>query len=167
MSALETASQHPQYLTFIVAGEEHAIGILRVREILQFAGVTRVPRMPAWVRGVINLRGNVVPVVDLAVRFGLPPSETLRSTCVVITEVALEGQAVVMGLLTDAVSQVVEMPESAVMPAPAFGTRVRVDYLLGMGRVEDRLVLLLDVDKLLSDDEARATSEAASEAAVA
>ncbi|HET7294659.1 MAG TPA: chemotaxis protein CheW [Vicinamibacteria bacterium] len=154
-------SAHPQYLTFLVAGEEHAVGILRVREILQYAGVTRVPRTPEWIRGVINLRGSVVPVVDLAVKLGLPPSEDRRSTCVVITEVHIEGEPIVMGLLTDAVRQVIELPAQDVQPAPAFGTRVRVDFLLGMGRVGERLVLLLDVDRLLSADEIVSAASAA------
>jgi len=151
----------PQHLTFCVAGEEYAVGILRVREILQYTGVTRVPRMPSWVRGVINLRGSVVPVVDLAVRFGLPPSEITRSACVVITEVRLDGQAVVVGLLADAVSQVVELPAQDIQPPPAFGTRVRVDFLQGMGRLAERMVLLLDVDRLLSSDEVASATTAA------
>ena len=157
----QAQSTHPQYLTFLVAGEEHAVGILRVREILQYTSVTHVPRTPKWIRGVINLRGSVVPVVDLAVKLGLPPTESRRSTSIVITEVRIAGEPIVMGLLTDAVSQVIDLPAQDVQPAPAFGTRVPLDFLLGMGRVDERLLLLLDVDKLLSAEEiATATSVA-------
>jgi purine-binding chemotaxis protein CheW len=159
MEPLSASPEHPQYLTFGIGTEEYALGILRVREILQYGAVTRVPRTPAWVRGVINLRGSVVPVLDLAVKFGLPPSPISRSTCIVITEVVLEGESVVLGVVADEVSQVVDLPPDAVMPPPSFGTRVRVDYLRGMGRVGERLVLLLDADKMLSADEVAQAAE--------
>jgi purine-binding chemotaxis protein CheW len=146
-------TQHPQYLTFLVAGDEYAVGILRVREIIQYPTVTRVPRTPAWVRGAINLRGSVVPVVDLAVKFGLPPSELGRSACIVLTEVRLDGEPVVMGMIADAVRQVVDLPPTNVHAAPTFGTRVKLEFLEGMGRVEERMVLLLDIDRVLSADE--------------
>jgi purine-binding chemotaxis protein CheW len=155
------ATQHPQYLTFFIGDEEYAVGILRVREIIQYGGVTRVPRTPRWVRGVINLRGSVVPVIELAVRFDQAPCGPTRSTCIVIAEVELDSEAVVVGVLADSVSQVVELPEADVQPAPSFGTRVRVDYLLGLGRVGERLLLMLDVDKLLSAEEMAAVSSLA------
>jgi len=150
------ATQHPQYLTFFIGGEEYAVGILRVREIIQYGGVTRVPRAPRWVRGVINLRGSVVPVIDLAVRFEQAPCAPTRSTCIVIAEVELDSESVVVGVLADSVSQVFELPVADVQPAPSFGTRVRVDFLLGLGRAGERLLLLLDVDKLLSAEEVAA-----------
>jgi purine-binding chemotaxis protein CheW len=160
-STVPDGRQHPQYLTFLVAGEEYAVGILRVREIIQYHTVTRVPRTPAWVRGVINLRGSVVPVVDLAVKFDLPPSQATPSTCIVLLEVRLSDEPVVMGMLADAVRQVVDLPAEAVQPPPAFGTRVRVEFLQGMGRVDDRLVLLLDADRVLTAEEAVAASTTA------
>ena len=154
MSSTATSSaQHPQYLTFLVGEEEYAVGVLRVREIIQYHAVTRVPRTPEWVRGVINLRGSVVPVVDLAVKFGLPRSEAGRCTCIVLVEAQLENEPVVMGMIADEVRQVVDLPADAVQPPPAFGTRVRVDYLEGMGRAGDRMLLLLEVDRLLSADQ--------------
>lgn len=149
---MDTA-QHPQYLTFLVAGDEYAVGILQVREIIQYPTVTRVPRTPAWVRGAINLRGTVVPVVDLAVKFGLPPSDLGRSACIVLAEVKVDGEPMVMGMIADAVRQVVDLPAGSVQPPPSFGTRVKLDYLQGMGRVDERMVLLLDVDRVLSADE--------------
>jgi purine-binding chemotaxis protein CheW len=155
------ATQHPQYLTFFIGDEEYAVGILRVREIIQYGGVTRVPRTPPWVRGVINLRGSVVPVIDLAVRFDQQPCAPTRSTCIVIAEVELESESLVVGVLADSVSQVVDLPEADVQPAPSFGTRVRVDYLLGLGRVGERLLLMLDVDRLLSAEEMAAVGSLA------
>jgi purine-binding chemotaxis protein CheW len=159
MSTPSESTEHPQYLTFAIGAEEYALGILRVREIIQYGAVTRVPRTPGWVRGVINLRGSVVPVLDLAVKFGEPPSAITRATCIVITEVLLEGESVVLGVVADEVSQVVDLPAAAVLPPPSFGTSVRVEYLQGMGRVGERLVLLLDADKMLSADEVALAAE--------
>jgi len=139
-----------QYLGFFIAGNECAIGILRVKEIIEYDAVTRVPATPPWVRGVMNLRGSVVPVIDLAVKFGLPPSAVTRRTCIVVVETDLEGERVVMGVMADSVSQVLDVLPGDIEPAPAFGTAVRVDYLLGIGRLTDRFVLLLDIDRVLS-----------------
>ena len=139
-----------QYLCFRLAGEECAIGILRVREILEYDAVTKVPAMPPWVRGVMNLRGGVVPVIDLTVKFGLPESPVTRRTCIVIVEVAFDGEPAVMGIVVDAVSQVLELSPADIEPPPPFGTSVRADYLLGLGTFGDRFVLLLDIDRVLS-----------------
>src|SRR5262249_36087866 len=105
MEALSASTEHPQYLTFGIGAEEYALAILRVREIIRSGAVTRVPQTPGWVRGVTNLRGSAVPVIALAVKFGLPPSSINRSTCIVITEVVLEGESLVLGLVADEVSQ--------------------------------------------------------------
>jgi purine-binding chemotaxis protein CheW len=164
MESMNEIAEVPQYLTFTIAEEEYAVGILRVREIIQYEDVTKVPMTPPWIRGVMNLRGAVVPVVDLAVKFGLPESAVARTTCVVIVEVDLSGQATVMGIVADSVNQVIDLPESAVEPPPAFGTRVRVDYLVGMGKVGKGFVLILDIDRVLSTDELLATTAAIDEA---
>lgn len=148
------------YLTFTLAGEEYAVRVLRVREILEYETITAVPTTPPWIRGVMNLRGSVVPVVDLARKFGLPETAVTKRTCIVILEVNLEGEVAVMGVMTDAVSQVVELSDEEVEKPPAFGTRVHVDYLLGMGRLDERLVLVLDVDRVLSTDELFTASSA-------
>lgn len=142
-----------QYLTFHLAREEYAIGVLRVKEIIEYGTVTRVPATPPWIRGVINLRGSVVPLVDLAVKFGLLPSEVSRRTCIVIVEVDLEEERTVMGIVADSVSQVMDLKPEDVEPAPSFGTSVRVEYLLGMGRAGKSFVLLLDIDRVLSAGE--------------
>jgi purine-binding chemotaxis protein CheW len=157
MASEPTVAEQAQYLGFYIAGEEYAIGILRVREILEYDTLTRVPTTPPSIRGVINLRGSVVPVVDLAVKFGLPESVVSKRTCIVVVEVDLDGERAVMGLLADAVSQVIDLPASDVEPPPPFGTRVRVDCLIGMGRAGRKFVLLLDIDKLLSLDELEVT----------
>jgi purine-binding chemotaxis protein CheW len=153
MASQPIPAEGAQYLGFNIAGEEYAIGILRVREILEYDTLTKVPTTPPSIRGVINLRGSVVPVVDLAVKFGLPESVISKRTCIVVVEVNLDGERAVMGVLADAVSQVIDLPASEVEPPPPFGTRVRVDCLIGMGRAGRKFVLLLDIDKLLSLDE--------------
>jgi purine-binding chemotaxis protein CheW len=144
-----------QYLSFILAGEEYALGILRVKEIIEYDTVTRVPGTPVWVRGVFNLRGSVVPVVDLAVKLGTAPSPLSRWSCIVVVEVKLGQEPIVLGLLADAIGQVMDLDPGDVLPPPAFGTPVHVDYLLGMGRVGTgkKFVLLLDIDKVLSSQE--------------
>lgn len=150
-----------QYLTFHLAGEQYALGILQVREILRYETVTTVPTAPAAIRGVLNLRGSVVPVVDLAVRFGMPPTEVGARTCIVIVEVAGDGERTVMGVLADSVSQVLELSASEIEPPPPFGAGVRVDYLRGMARMGSRFALVLDLDRVLSHAELRAGASAA------
>ena len=152
--------EQSQYLTFHIAGEEYAIGILQVREIIQYETVTRVPKTLPWIRGVINLRGGVVPVVDLAVKFGLKETAVTKETCIVISEVRLGDEEAVIGVLADAVSQVVELQGDQIAAPPTFGTAVRADFLLGMGKVGKKLILMLDIDKVLSTDELLAASGA-------
>jgi purine-binding chemotaxis protein CheW len=152
-STLEAAGGVTQYLTFSLLGEEYAVGILKVREILEYDTVTRIPNAPHWVRGAINLRGRVVPVIDLAVRFGLPPQEVSRRTCIVIVDVALEEETTVMGVLADAVSQVVDLRPGDIAPPPSFGTKARSSDLLGVAATGRKFALILDVDRVLSWEE--------------
>ncbi len=142
-----------QYLTFGLAEQEYAIGVLRVKEIIKHDTVTQVPAAPAWVRGVVNLRGGAVPVVDLAVKFGMPERPVTPRTCIVVVETTLNGEEAVMGMMADSVNQVLDLPHADIQPPPAFGTNVRVDYLKGMGRIGTRFVLMLDVDRVLATDE--------------
>jgi purine-binding chemotaxis protein CheW len=153
MAQDKTDTQRAQYLSFSLAGSEYGVGILKVKEILQYEEITRVPSTPRSVRGVINLRGAVVPVIDLAARCGLAETAVTRLTCILIVEAALEGQPMVVGVMSDAVREVIELGADDVEPPPAFGTQVRVDYLLGMGKVGKRFVLLLDLDRVISADE--------------
>jgi purine-binding chemotaxis protein CheW len=142
-----------QFLTFFVADEEYGVEILRAREIVEFETLTKVPTMPACVRGVINLRGSVVPIVDLTAKLRLPEIVPTRLTCVVILEVGSEGEKDVLGLLVDRIGQVIEFAGDDVQPAPAFGTRIRAEFLAGMGRTGSKFVLLLNVDRLLTPEE--------------
>ena len=155
--ATETAAAG-QYLTFQLAGEEYALEVLRVREILRYAEVTRVPTAPASIRGVLNLRGSVVPVVDLAVKLNLPETPVTARTCIVIVEVAPEGERAVMGVIAESVSQVIDLLPGDVEPPPAFGPRARVEFLRGMARLGERFALLLDLDLLLATEHAAVES---------
>jgi purine-binding chemotaxis protein CheW len=145
--------EQQQYLTFLLSGEECAISILKVRELIEYDTVTTVPKMPAWVRGVINLRGAVVPVVNLAAKFGMQENPRSKTTCIVIVEAMFEGQESIVGLIADAVSQVIELSPEDIRPVPDFGTRVQMDYLLGMAQLGRKFALLLDVDKVLTTEE--------------
>jgi purine-binding chemotaxis protein CheW len=142
-----------QYLTFMIGGEEYAVSLLKVKEIIEYDIVTEIPKTPEWVRGVINLRGNVVPVIDLAVKFRLAPSVAGKLTCIVITEVQCAGETTVMGVMADSVRQVIDLTPQEIEVPPTFGTRVKVDYLLGMARSGKKFCLLLDTEKVLSTEE--------------
>jgi len=148
-----------QYLTFITAGEEYAISIVKVTEIVEYEAVTTVPNTPMWIRGVTNLRGRVVPVVDLAVKFGLPASGISKFSCIIITEVMFEGENLTMGVLADSVSQVIELSADEIEQTPPFGTRVKTEFLLGLGTLGKKFCLILDIDKVLSADEMLAVTE--------
>jgi purine-binding chemotaxis protein CheW len=153
MEAVKKTTDQAQYLGFYIAEEEYAIGILRVKEILEYDTITKVPGTPPSIRGVINLRGSVVPVVDLALKFGLPESPITKRTCIVVVEVDLDGERTVMGVMADAVSQVMDLSAADIEPPPAFGTRVHMDHLLGMGKAGKKFILLLDIDRILSVNE--------------
>ena len=145
--------QESQYLTFQLSGELYAIGILSIKEIIEYGQITEVPRMPPSIRGVINLRGAVVPVIDLGARFGKPPAAIGRRTCIVIIEIAsAEGQQVV-GVMVDAVNEVLDIPATEIEPAPSFGAHIRADFIKGMGKVNGKFVILLDTGRVLSVDE--------------
>ena len=152
-TATKEGIEQQQYLTFLLAGEEYAISILKVKEIIEYDTVTVVPKTPKWIRGVINLRGSVVPVVDLAVKFGLEERPVTRTSCIVILEGQLENQNTTMGIVADAVSQVMDLASEDIREVPEFGTRVQVNYLLGMAQLGKKFALLLDVDRVLSTDE--------------
>ena len=156
------AAQGPQqYLTFQLASEMFAVGILNVKEIIEYGAVTEIPMMPRFIRGVINLRGAVVPVIDLTARFGGAPTQAGRRTCIVILELPENEEQQVIGVVVDAVSEVLEIPASAIEPPPGFGAKIRADFILGMGKVKDRFdharaerfVIILNVARVLASDE--------------
>ncbi len=155
MPVAAEAVEKKQYLTFVLGGEMFSIGILCIKEIIWYANLTEVPMMPACIRGVINLRGAVVPVMDLSSRFGKPASPVTKSTCIIIIEVdtPLEGERQNMGVVVDAVQEVLEIPASEIEPAPSFGTKIRSDFIEGIGKVNGKFVILLNVNQVLSSEE--------------
>jgi len=142
-----------QFLTFMLAGEVYAIGILAIKEIIEYHSLTEVPMMPACVRGVINLRGAVVPVMDLLALFGRAPSPVTKRTCIVIVEIEVGEERQVIGVAVDAVNEVLDIAAADIEPPPAFGARIRSDYIQGMGKVKGKFVILLNVNNVLSLDE--------------
>jgi purine-binding chemotaxis protein CheW len=149
-----------QYLTFMLAGDMFAIEIAAIKEIIGYSGLTDVPMMPAYVRGVINLRGAAVPVLDLLLRFGRKSSPVTKRTCIVIIEITTSGGQQNLGVLVDSVDSVLDISASRIEPPPSFGTRIRADFLEGMGNVNGRFVMLLDVDRVLAAEEVESLSEA-------
>ena len=149
----KAASDQKQYLTFLLGGEMFAIGILGIKEIIEYGGLTEVPMMPECIRGVINLRGSVVPVLDLSSRFGKSAAGVTKRTCIVIVEIESEGERQDMGVMVDAVNAVLEIPLSEIEPGPAFGAKIRTDFIEGMGKVNGKFVIILNVNAVLSVDE--------------
>jgi purine-binding chemotaxis protein CheW len=153
MTSQPNQQQSVQYLTFHLAGEEYAVGILNVKEIIEYGTLTKIPKTPPTIRGVINLRGNIVAVVDLALKFGMVESPVTARTCIVMVEVEINDTRTVMGIIADSVSQVISLSHDDILPAPAFGTRVRIDFLHGMGKSGDKFVLILNIDKVLGAED--------------
>ncbi|MCY0385741.1 chemotaxis protein CheW [Robbsia sp. Bb-Pol-6] len=161
-------AEHAQYLTFVLGTEVFGLGILVVKEIIGYGGVTRVPMMSECVRGVINLRGSVIPVIDLGCRFGLGARPVTKRTCVVIVELAPaegagngQGDAQIFGLIVDAVNAVLNIARADIEPPPAFGAKINATYLHGMGRVDERLIMLLEPHCILASEN---TEDAAGDA---
>lgn len=142
-----------QYLTFLQQREMFAIGILGIKEIIEYDNLTTVPLMPDFISGVINIRGAVVPVIDLSARFGRETAVTTRRSCIVIIETTNDNEKIDIGIIVDAVSEVLEIPPSDIEPAPRFGTNIRADFISGMGKVNDKFVIILDISRVLSVDE--------------
>ena len=157
---LASAGEDHQYLTFNLAGEMYAVGILNVKEIIEYGHLTEIPMMPSFVRGVINLRGAVVPVIDLAARFGGSATTVQRRTCIVIVEILQEDTKQDIGIMVDAVSEVLEIVAADIEAAPAFGAKIRTDFIAGMGKVNQKFVIILNIQKVLSVDEMAALSSA-------
>lgn len=150
-----------KYLTFSLANEDYGIGILKIKEIIRLVSITRVPQAPDFVKGVINLRGKVIPVMDLRLRFAMAEKEYTERTCIVVVEVAAATGTIQIGSVVDSVSEVINIKGTEIEDTPAFGTRLSTDYILGMARMEDGVKILLDIDKVLSIDEVRLLDKAA------
>ena len=153
VQAVETVVASRQYLTFTVAGEMFGIAISSIKEIIEYRDPTEVPMMPGFMRGVINLRGRVVPVIDLSVRFGRGKGENTRRTCIVIVEIHQDEQQLDIGVVVDAVSAVLEIADADIEPPPQFGAKLRADFINGMGKVGEKFVIILDIDRVLSVEE--------------
>ena len=153
MEAADAAREHGQYLTFALGGEMFMIDIRHIKEIIEYGGITPVPMMPEFIRGVINLRGSVVPVIDLAVRFGRQAGAVTRRTCIVIVEIETGGERHDIGVVVDSVSEVLELPFSDIEPPPAFGAKIRTDFIHGMGKINGKFMIILSVNTVLSVDD--------------
>ena len=154
---METGAMAGKYLTFVLQGEEYGIGILKVREINGLMDITPVPQTPEFVEGVINLRGKVIPVVDLRLKFGMPKADYTKETCIIVVDV----NSLLMGIVVDTVSEVLEVKEEEIDPPPNFGSKVHVDYILGIGKIKDKVKILLDIDKVLTNEEIELVQQAA------
>ena len=159
--ATAESSETNQYLTFNLDGEVFGLAILKVREVLDFTSITRVPQTPPYMRGVINLRGSVVPVMDLRLKFNMAETEKKVNTCIIITEVELNGELVVLGALADSVQEVVDLESSQIEPPPHMGTRLRTDFIKGMGKHGDGFIIVLDIDRVFSADDLATVQAAA------
>ena len=142
-----------QYLTFKLGDEVFAIDVSKVREVLDFTTITKIPRTPDFMSGVINLRGNVVPVVDLRLCFEMSKTEKTVNTCIIVMEVRLEGELAVVGALADSVEEVIDLEPDQIQPAPRMGTQIRTDFIKGMGKRDAQFIMILDIDRVFSAEE--------------
>lgn len=153
-------SEITQYLTFKLAEEVFAVEVDRVQEILEFPAVTKIPRTPEFMRGVINVRGSVVPIVDLRLKFGMEETEDTIDTCIVVMEVVMEGETVVLGAIADSVDEVIDQQPDQVEPPPRIGTNLNTEFIKGMGKRDDHFIIILDIDRIFSAEEITMVREA-------
>jgi purine-binding chemotaxis protein CheW len=143
-----------QYLTFRLGEEVFAVDVAKAREVLDLTAVTRVPGTPKFMLGVINLRGGVVPVIDLRLKFGMPAAERTRETCIIVLDLTLDGETTTVGAVADSVREVLDLDSSQIEPPPRIGTRLKTEFIRGMGRIDDsRFLILLDIDRVFSSEE--------------
>ncbi|MBF0265631.1 MAG: chemotaxis protein CheW [Gammaproteobacteria bacterium] len=142
-----------QHLTFVLSEEEFAIPVITIKEIIEYGHLTNVPMVPEFIHGVVNLRGNVVPVLSLASKFGLENKEINKRTCIIILDAKVEDEVVVMGVIVDKVLQVIEIPEADIEPPPSLGATIRTDFIKGMGKIDDNFIVILDILRVLSAEE--------------
>ena len=155
------ADKEGKYLTFSLANEEYGIGILKIKEIIGMMPVTTVPRTPEFVKGVINLRGKVIPVMDLRLRFKMEPMDYTDRTCIIVVEIESQAGTVQIGAVVDSVSEVLNVGGKDIEESPSFGTKLDTDYILGMAKMEGGVKILLDIDKVLNNEEIAALEKAA------
>ncbi|HOF04161.1 MAG TPA: chemotaxis protein CheW [Syntrophales bacterium] len=157
----QSSDREGKYLTFVLAGEEYGIGILKVREIIGMMTITTVPQTPRYVKGVINLRGKVIPVMDLRLKFGMEPMEYTERTCIIVVEITGPMRKIPMGIVVDSVSEVLNIKASDIEETPNFGNRLETGYILGMAKTGGGVKILLDIDKVLNNEELTALERAA------
>ncbi|MBD3169757.1 MAG: chemotaxis protein CheW [candidate division Zixibacteria bacterium] len=148
-SQLVTRAQAGKYLTFRLNSEEYGLEILKVREIIGLIDITQVPRTPHYIRGVINLRGKVIPILDLRMKFDMEATDDTEETCIIVVDASTQKGTISMGVLVDAVSEVLDIQQNEIENPPAFGSGVDVDYILGIGKIKDTVKILLDIDRVL------------------
>ena len=153
MSAIASNAESCQVLTFKLGEEVFGVNIMSVREVLDYTNVTKVPQTPDFMRGVINLRGSVVPVIDLKLKFGISATERTVNTCIIIVEVKLDEESAILGALADSVQEVVDFEKELIEPAPKIGTHLNTEFIYGMAKKEEGFVIILDIDKVFSVDE--------------
>lgn len=151
-----------KYLTFNLAGEEYGIGILKVKEIIGIMPITVVPQTPKYIKGVINLRGKVIPVIDLRLKFGIAAAEFTERTCIIVVEITAAGRTILMGIVVDSVSEVLNIKGADIEETPSFGTKLNTEYILGMAKAGGSIKILLDIDRILSIEELHAADRVAS-----
>jgi len=156
-----TASREGKYLTFSMAAEEYGIGILKVKEIIGLMAITVIPQTPPYVKGVINLRGKIIPVVSLRLKFGMAEIDYTDRTCIIVVEVKTSTGHVQMGIVVDAVSEVLNIRNAEIEDTPTFGTSLNTDFILGMAKAENGVKILLDIDKVISAREMEMVQQAA------
>jgi purine-binding chemotaxis protein CheW len=159
--SVSSITETTQYLTFKLDEEVFALDVAKVREILEYTTVTKVPRTPDFMRGVINLRGSVVPVIDLRLKFGMTATDQTVNTCIIVAEVGVEGETILLGALADSVQEVDEMEPGQIEAAPHIGTRLNTDFIRGMGKQDGNFVMILDIDKVFETDELAMIADAA------
>lgn len=142
-----------KYLSFLLDNEIYAFGISQVREVLDYTEITKVPKMPDFLKGIINLRGGVVPVVDLRKKFGLPPAEKSVNTCIIIMDITIENEKTLIGALADSVQEVMTIEPDQIEPPPKIGTRLDTEFIRGMGKKNDKFIIIIDIDKVFSRGE--------------
>lgn len=157
--SISTITETTQYLTFKLDEEVFALDVAKVREILEYTNITKVPQTPDFMRGVINLRGSVVPVIDLRLKFGMSSTEQTINTCIIVTEVEMDGETILLGALADSVQEVNEMEPAQIEAAPHIGTKLNTDFIKGMGKQDNHFVMILDIDKVFSSDDLASISE--------
>lgn len=151
--SISAITETTQYLTFKLDEEVFALDVAKVKEILEYTNITKVPQTPDFMRGVINLRGSVVPVIDLRLKFGMTSTEQTVNTCIIVTEVDMDGETILLGTLADSVQEVNEMEPAQIEAAPHIGTKLNTDFIKGMGKQDSHFVMILDIDKVFSSVE--------------